>query len=174
MKIFLIGRFRQFEETKQKFQPWADELRKIGHEVINPLEILTGEKNWFESTSQCIKLLMDCHAIFLLNDWNTSSIGKLSFYVAMNLRYDIFMEHDINFLRLMAKLGVIDLDINKINKAAVRSWVDGKIEKCKNGIFITDAMNDTIKKVHWEEDLKNFEMIRDVICRPSEISHAEN
>lgn len=128
MKIFLIGRLRQFEETKKRFQPWADDLRKFGHEVINPLEILTGDKNWFGLTRECIKLLMECNAIFLLDDWNTSSVGKLSFEIAMKLRYDIFMEHDINFLKQMGGFETVD----QID----RECLDWHIEVRKDGIYL--------------------------------------
>ncbi len=177
MKILIIGKFQKLEETRQKFQPWADELRNFGHEVINPMEILTGEKDWFDSAGECIKLLLECNSIFLLNDWKNSPIGRLLFSLAMNLHYDIYMEHDMIFLEKLGKTGS-EASNMKISPNLIMTWLLKKIKTCQDGVFVAEAMNDLKKGEHYTEELKNYNLVRQIIeqtnDKKTEASHAEN
>ena len=170
MKIFIIGRFEEYEPTKQKFHLKATELRSFGYEVVDPLDHLTGEKDWFESSGETLKYMLDCDSIFLLSDWNKSPIAKLCFYLSMHLKFDIFMEHDLNWLQIMSRSSSIaKLPCRKIHFTHIEKWLNEKIENCRDNLSITEAMNEKRKETHWRNELENFIRIQKIIQQKSTI-----
>jgi hypothetical protein len=165
MKIFIIGSLRKFEETKQKLQPWSDKLKSYGHEVTNPFDTLTGEKEWRESRGQCIKLLLECNTVFILNDWKDSSFGRLLFYIAANLNFYIFAEREIYLLYQFGTDPGNQPPIRKTNANVLLPLLNAKIKSCRDSIYISEALNDTKRTTNATEELYNYELLHDILCQ---------
>lgn len=57
--------------NKPKFEAATTQLRNMGYIVRNPHEICTGRhpNDWNGCMRDCIRVLMECDAVILLNDW---------------------------------------------------------------------------------------------------------
>lgn len=89
MKIYVCGPISGYADYNlPAFDLAAKQLEGLGHAVINPCA-LDGESErnlkWEDYLKRDLKLLVDCDAIFLLDNWHFSRGAMLEFYVATNL-----------------------------------------------------------------------------------------
>lgn len=89
VRIYLAGPITgRPDNNKAAFMAASERLRVDGLEVINPIEFdLAAEKDlsWFACMKRDLKLLVDCDAIMLLDDWHKSAGAQLEFLVATRL-----------------------------------------------------------------------------------------
>lgn len=105
MKIYIAGQFTglQYNEAYSLFATAEKQLLSTGHEPVNPLKHISKHTQWETAMKQCLTLMMDCHGIYLLENWKESTGAKLEFYIAMQLKYDVFYERDLHHLSLISE-----------------------------------------------------------------------
>nr|WP_294922153.1 DUF4406 domain-containing protein [uncultured Flavobacterium sp.] len=91
-KIYIAGKVTG-EDQKQcieKFQKAKELIEKRGDEAVNPIEVVGDwTATWDEAMKKCLKALIDCEAIMLLEDWNLSRGAKIEFRLALELNLTI-------------------------------------------------------------------------------------
>lgn len=87
------------ERNKARFREIEAVLRDGGAEVVNPadLELDPGQREglelWTFYMKECLKLLIDCDAIYMLEGWERSDGAHFELEVAMRLGYQRRYEH---------------------------------------------------------------------------------
>jgi hypothetical protein len=143
----------------------------MGFEVIDPMDRITGDKDWFESSAEALKYMLECNAIFILNDWKNSPIARLSFYVAASLQFDIFTENDTNWLKTISQQGRIsEITSPRFNKITVEKWLTNRITASKDALTIADATNFNKRYKLLTDDLRIYEMILGAINKLETVS----
>lgn len=82
MRLYLAGKVTGDPGYFAKFMEAAHDLRRLGHEVKNPVEINFDKPNWTTCMRRDIAALMECDAICLLDDWTRSPGAKLEQMIA--------------------------------------------------------------------------------------------
>ena len=93
VNIYVAGKITglQYDEAKQGFINAASELSKMsGYSTIIPFENgLPPESDWLTHMKADLKLLLDCDAIYLLNNWKDSKGARIERELADKLGYVI-------------------------------------------------------------------------------------
>lgn len=92
VKIYISGKITGFPEYAEKFAEAEAELTANGYAVVNPIRngIPSGEP-WNVQMKADIRLLLDCDAIFMLDNWE-KSIGatlehEIAFWLGLSVTY---------------------------------------------------------------------------------------
>lgn len=91
MKIYIAGKITGlvYEEALRAFAAAEDELRRLGHEPVNPMRLIAecGMQNaeWKPCMQHLIPILMACDAIYLLENWKESKGARLEKHIAQEL-----------------------------------------------------------------------------------------
>jgi len=87
-KIYIAGKVtgEPPHTTALKFAMAKKEIEAMGFEAINPIEVV-GDFNtpWNVAMKMCLKALIDCDGIVMLDDWHLSKGAKIEFKLAMDL-----------------------------------------------------------------------------------------
>jgi hypothetical protein len=61
------------ETTQKLFQKAEAEIRELGLNVVNPLKIVNNpDTPWPAAMKQCIRVMLECHFIYMLPGWENS------------------------------------------------------------------------------------------------------
>ena len=71
MKVYLSGSITKKPNHLVDFEVWEKRLKQRGYEVVNPTSF-PEEKRYEDYMKRDIRLLLDCDAIFYVNDITTS------------------------------------------------------------------------------------------------------
>ena len=71
MKVYLSGSVTKEPDYLVDFELWEKCLKQCGYEVVNPISF-PEEERYEEYMKRDIRLLLDCDAIFYVNDTTTS------------------------------------------------------------------------------------------------------
>lgn len=71
MKVYLSGSITKEPDYLVAFEVWEKHLKQCGYEVVNPAS-LPEEERYEDYLRRDIRLLLDCDAIFYVNDITTS------------------------------------------------------------------------------------------------------
>lgn len=95
MKIYISGRITGVENFEDRFKEAELKLRKEypDAEIVNP--IIIGKEveeqiinpTWNDYMRNCIKHLVECDSIYLLDDWKNSKGARLEYFIASCLDY---------------------------------------------------------------------------------------
>lgn len=90
-KVYIIGKVTGLpaEEVRAKFNTREAELKEKGYEVVNPIKLLPIGADWNHAMRVCIKNLMDCTAISILDNWIDSNGGKLEWFICHSLNMKV-------------------------------------------------------------------------------------
>ncbi len=97
MKIYISGKITGLppEEVKEKFARAEKFLLDQGMSPVNPLKLKTQHcKEWCDFMRVDIVAMMDCNAIFLLEDWKYSPGANLEVLLARKLNFFILHENE--------------------------------------------------------------------------------
>jgi len=98
IKVYIAGKITgQEEKARVLFEQAEKRLSAVwGSEhvtVINPCKLPHDHsKTWKEYLKECIKHLVDCDVIYMLNGWKQSEGARLEYYVAEQLGMLIYPE----------------------------------------------------------------------------------
>lgn len=98
MKVYISGAISglQTEEVKLKFETAERLLAEAGHEPVNPYKEVPYEegKQWHEYMGDDVKLLLQCEAIYMLDDWINSRGAVLEHCIAQCEGFKIVYKED--------------------------------------------------------------------------------
>lgn len=95
-RIYIAGKITGMEErAKELFQDAEDYLRNLEHEPVNPmkLEHKHGGK-WQDYMKEGILAMMDCDAVFMLENWRDSEGATIEHKIAVKLKMLIFYQEN--------------------------------------------------------------------------------
>ncbi len=85
MNVYISGKITGLPEdkVKEKFKQASDQIIAAGHFPVNPLlNGLPFDAPWDLHIAKDVKLLLGCHAIYLLSDWAESKGSRIEAYMA--------------------------------------------------------------------------------------------
>jgi hypothetical protein len=91
-KIYIAGPItgHDLAERKREFDFTSTLLELDGYEVINPMSLPHDhDKSWESYMRECIKTLVLCDAIYLMQNWELSEGARLEFTIASKLKMKI-------------------------------------------------------------------------------------
>lgn len=108
MRIYLSGPIAGIKDFERKFEIWKTHLSYMGHDVINPCDVLPhaheGEcpKGYVTAnghSSACylrtdLQALLECDAIFMLSGWEQSIGARLEHSVAAHCGLKMYASHN--------------------------------------------------------------------------------
>ena len=94
-KIYIAGKVtgEPIAECTMKFGQAQVNIEKLGYEAVNPLAVVGDWKcPWDLAMRKCIKALMDCDMIFMLEDYKSSKGAMVEYELATMLGMEIIYE----------------------------------------------------------------------------------
>lgn len=88
MKVYISGKITgtDLTHTRKRFSDVADKLQALGHEVTNPLcNGLSETDPWEAHIIKDIATLLQCKAIYMLQDWQESKGARIEYYIATEI-----------------------------------------------------------------------------------------
>ena len=98
MKIYISGKITglPLPEVRQRFADAAALLDAIGFEAVNPLNNgLEAGAGWKEHMTADIRMLLDCDAIYMMDNWIGSKGASIEYDAATRLGKDIWFESKV-------------------------------------------------------------------------------
>ncbi len=98
MKIYISGKITglPLSEVRQRFADTAAFLDAIGFEAVNPLTNgLDDSADWKEHMVADIRMLLDCEAIYMMDNWIESRGASIEYDIANRLNMDVWFESKI-------------------------------------------------------------------------------
>lgn len=95
MKIYISGKISStdLKETRKCFAAVAKAMKRLGYEPVNPLENgLSEHDNWEAHIAKDIADLLQCKAIYMLQDWQESKGARIEHYIATEIGIPIMYE----------------------------------------------------------------------------------
>jgi hypothetical protein len=108
-KIYIAGKVsgESLAECTMKFGIVQKMIEALGHEAVNPLELVTDFKTpWNSAMRICIGKLTQCDAIVLIPDWSSSKGAIFEYEISQHLEMPNFRG---------TKHGIEDLKAHKWN-----------------------------------------------------------
>jgi hypothetical protein len=93
MKIYIAGKVtgEPVAQCTMKFGQAQKKIEKLGHEAINPLQVVNDWKTtWQPAMRQCITALMAADAVLFLSDYEQSTGALLEEFIARKLSIPCF------------------------------------------------------------------------------------
>ncbi len=94
-KIYIAGKVtgEPISECTMKFGAAQVDLERLGHTAVNPLAVVGDWKcPWDLAMRKCIRALMDCEMIFMLEDYKNSKGAMVEYELATMLGMEIIYE----------------------------------------------------------------------------------
>lgn len=86
MRVYIAGPMTGYEDWNfSAFNKAADDLKNLGLEVINPVDINGTNTDWLQCMKNDIRALIDCDAIYMLEGWEKSKGAYLEHTIATTL-----------------------------------------------------------------------------------------
>lgn len=95
MKIYISGKISDtnLTETRKRFAAVAKAIKRLGVEPVNPLENgLSEQDTWEAHIVKDIATLLQCKAIYMLQDWQESKGARIEHYIAIETGLPIMYE----------------------------------------------------------------------------------
>lgn len=85
MRIYIAGKITGYDNYKEDFERAAKRLAELGAEPIIPYEYNEGELTYKEYIDNGLKLLGECDAIYMLDNWSDSNGAILEYMYACTI-----------------------------------------------------------------------------------------
>ena len=95
MKIYISGKISgtDLTETRERFAAVAKAMKRLGYEPVNPLDNgLSEHDTWEAHIVKDIATLLQCKAIYMLQDWQESKGARIEYYIATEIGMPIMYE----------------------------------------------------------------------------------
>jgi len=93
MKIYIAGKVtgEKIHECTMKFGEAQKKLEALGHEAINPLQVVNDwHATWQDAMRKCIVALMGAEAVLFLPDSELSKGARLENHIAEAMELKVF------------------------------------------------------------------------------------
>lgn len=104
MKVYISGKITGLElhEAERLFEQGEDFVRLQGHEPINPMKVLpyADHLTWKDYMVADLHALLDCDAIYMLDNWESSKGATLELHIANGLGLPCFFQPCPSFLSI--------------------------------------------------------------------------
>lgn len=93
-KVYISGKITGIEkESIPLFAKGCREVKKMGFEPVNPRDVkLDNTATWAHYMKADIKLLMDCDAIYMLDNWEDSQGAKIELELAERVEISVMYQ----------------------------------------------------------------------------------
>lgn len=94
-RIYIAGKIsgEPMDKVEEKFKKAQMMLMSQNYIVVNPLEVVNDwSTTWEGAMRKCIAAMMDCDAVYFLNDWQQSTGATLEKGIAFNLKMSMIHE----------------------------------------------------------------------------------
>lgn len=98
MRIYISGKISglPYKEVEARFDDAEALLSEIGFEVVNPLKNgLTPHEEWIKHLCKDIEMLHSCDAIYMMDNWTTSTRASIEYDIAIRTGKDIWFESNV-------------------------------------------------------------------------------
>lgn len=98
MRIYISGKISglPYKEVEQRFEDAETLLSEIGFEVVNPLKNgLATHEEWIKHLCKDIEMLHSCDAIYMMDNWTTSTGASIEYDIAIRTGKDIWFESNV-------------------------------------------------------------------------------
>lgn len=95
MKIYISGKISGMDESEARklFAAAFIQLQDWNHEPVDPMTLPHDHgRTWLEFMREDIKALMDCEAIYMLENWTESQGAKIELSLAASLGMKIIFQ----------------------------------------------------------------------------------
>lgn len=95
LRIYIAGKITglNHDATYIKFDQAETKMKAMGFEVVNPMNIVPAGTDWKLAMKLCLRSLVTCDAIFLLDDWKDSEGANLELHIARKLGLKIILNN---------------------------------------------------------------------------------
>lgn len=96
MIVYISGKVtgKDPEAVKKSFGDAEILLRSKGHKVVNPVKLCSSHDDWVFAMKKCIAALMECNAIYILDDWINSKGARIEYNLANQLNFKLFNDQN--------------------------------------------------------------------------------
>jgi hypothetical protein len=98
-RVYISGKITglHIEVARELFNQGAATMKSLGHIPINPMELVPDDPNmtWEDYMRRDIKILLDCHAIYMLPNWTQSKGAQMEHDIAKKLRMEVFYHNHV-------------------------------------------------------------------------------
>ena len=103
-KVYIAGPVSMIQDyNRPAFEKAKGELVALGYDAISPSDIadrIGPDRPWLEYMKACIKELVDCDRIYLLDNWHASRGAKIEWNLARDLGIEpLYLEGDYEKFR---------------------------------------------------------------------------
>jgi len=92
-RVYISGKITGLDirVARELFDLGSSIVKEMGHLPINPMELVSEnpDMSWEEYMKNDIKILMDCHAIYMLPNWTDSRGAKMEHMIAKDLNMEV-------------------------------------------------------------------------------------
>ena len=108
IKVYIAGPVSMIQDyNRPAFEKAKSELIALGYDAISPSDVADeldkGEHvahKWIDYMRECIKRLVDCDRIYLLDNWHASRGAKIEWNLARDLGIEpLYLEGDYEKFR---------------------------------------------------------------------------
>jgi len=94
-RVYIAGKVsgEEYEKCVAKFTDAADRLKSSGMIPVNPMNFVPKDMDWKGAMKLCIRSLVTCDYMLLLDDWKESKGAKLERSLAVVLGIPIINIH---------------------------------------------------------------------------------
>jgi len=104
MKIYISGKITglPLHIAQEYFETIEQELKKANHAPVNPMNICPFDPahTWQHYMKEDIRVLIDCEAIFMLDNWTDSRGAQLEHHIAKELGLKIYYANNHNLFKV--------------------------------------------------------------------------
>ena len=92
-RVYIAGRISGQENTARlRFAAAEEHLRAAGYDPVNPMKLPHDhDKRWTNYMRECLRALLNCDAIWLLEDWEDSPGARMELELAGRLGMPILI-----------------------------------------------------------------------------------
>jgi len=96
MKIYISGKVTglNYDIVYKYFEDAEVDIKKMGHEPINPMKFCPNDPTWTweQYMELCLKHLLYCDGIYLLDNWGHSKGARVEYAVAKELELKVLFQ----------------------------------------------------------------------------------
>jgi len=91
-KVYIIGRVTGLprHEVVSKFEKGEQMVKGMNMHPVNPINLVPEETHWSDAMRICIKALIECDAVLLLPDHESSRGSAMELMIAKNVGMNIW------------------------------------------------------------------------------------